>query len=71
MELRPEESNPCEAIRRYRRKGRERFLSDDEIGRLSERLSAQVAAIRFFLTTPNRSLQRLEFDHQLQVPARI
>lgn len=33
--LRPEGSNPCPGIRRYRRKGRERFLSDDEIRRLS------------------------------------
>ena len=35
MGLRPEGSNPCRGIRRYRRKGRERFLSDDEIRRLS------------------------------------
>ena len=40
MGLRPEGSNPCRGIRRYRRKGRERFLSDDEIRRLSARLSA-------------------------------
>ncbi len=58
MGLRPEDSNPCRGIRRYRRKGRERFLSDDEIRRLSERLSAhaeryprQVAAIRLLLLT--------------------
>ena len=38
MGMRPEGSNPCQGIRRYRRKGRERFLSDDEIRRLSERL---------------------------------
>ncbi|MCY4608153.1 MAG: tyrosine-type recombinase/integrase [bacterium] len=31
---RPEGSNPCRGIRRYRRKGRERFLSQDEIRRL-------------------------------------
>lgn len=31
---RPEGSNPCRDIRRYRRKGRERFLSEDEIRRL-------------------------------------
>ena len=30
--LRPEGSNPCRGIRRCRRKGRERFLSDDETG---------------------------------------
>ncbi len=58
MGLRPEGSNPCRNIRRYRRKGRERFLSDDEIRGLSEVLSAragecpgQVAAIRLLLLT--------------------
>ena len=35
MGLRPEGSNPCRGIKRYRRKGRERFLSDDEIRGLS------------------------------------
>ena len=39
MGLRPEGSNPCRGIRRYRRKGRERFLSDDEIRSLSAVLS--------------------------------
>ena len=39
MGLRPEGSNPCLGIRRYRRKGRARFLSDEEIRRLSARLS--------------------------------
>ncbi len=58
MGLRPEGSNPCRGIRRYRRKGRERFLSDEEIRRLSARLRAhetrwpqQVAAIRLLLLT--------------------
>ena len=58
MGLRPEGSNPCRGIRRYRRKGRERFLSDDEIRRLSTTLSAyaadrlgQVAVIRLLLLT--------------------
>ena len=58
MGLRPEGSNPCRNIRRYRRKGRERFLSDDEIRRLSkvlaahaDRRPAQVAAIRLLLLT--------------------
>ena len=58
MGLRPEGSNPCRGIRRYRRKGRERFLSDDEIRRLSARLAAhearwpqQVALIRLLLLT--------------------
>ena len=59
--LRPEGSNPCRGIRRYRRKGRERFLSDDEIRKLAERLSAhadrqplQVAFIRLLLLTGYR-----------------
>ncbi len=58
MGFRPEGSNPCRGIRRYRRKGRERFLSDEEIRRLSGRLSAhadrrprQVAVIRLLLLT--------------------
>ena len=58
MGMRPEGSNPCRGIRRYRRKGRERFLSDEEIRRLSARLAAhearrprQVAAIRLLLLT--------------------
>ena len=33
---RPEGSNPCHGIRRYRRKGRERFLSEEEVRRLGE-----------------------------------
>ena len=58
MGLRPEGSNPCRGIRRYRRRGRERFLSDDELRRLSGTLSAyaercpqQVAVIRLLLLT--------------------
>ena len=58
MGLRPQDSNPCRGIRRYSRKGRERFLSDEELRRLSRRLSAcsrrharQVAAIRLLLLT--------------------
>lgn len=58
MGLRPEGSNPCRGVRRYRRKGRERFLSDDELRTLAGVLSAragecpgQVAAIRLLLLT--------------------
>ena len=58
MGMRPENSNPCRGIRRYRRKGRERYLSGDEIRRLSARLAAhearwpqQVAVIRLLLLT--------------------
>ena len=58
MGMRPEGSNPCRGIKRYRRKGRERFLSDEDIRLLSARLGAhearrpqQVAAIRLLLLT--------------------
>ena len=64
--LRPDGSNPCRGIRRYRRKGRERFLSDDEIRELSAVLSAhadqcpgQVAAIRLLLLTGCRKSEVL------------
>ncbi|MDE0410474.1 MAG: integrase arm-type DNA-binding domain-containing protein [Alphaproteobacteria bacterium] len=66
MGLRPEGSNPCRGIKRYRRKGRERFLSEDEIRRLSVRLSArakryplQVAVIRLLLLTGCRKSEIL------------
>ena len=55
---RPEGSNPCKGIRRYRRKGRERFLSTEEIRRLGMALSHReetarmnVAIIRLLLLT--------------------
>ena len=58
MGLRPRDSNPCQGIRRYRRKGRERFLSDRELRRLSATLRAHegrrpllVAAVRLLLLT--------------------
>ena len=66
MGLRPEGSNPCRGVRRYRRKGRERFLSDDELRRLSARLSAhasrwpqQVAIVRLLLLTGCRKSEIL------------
>ena len=55
---RTEGSNPCRGIRRYRRKGRERFLSEEELRRLAGLLSAhesewplQAAAVRLLLLT--------------------
>ncbi|MDE0174883.1 MAG: site-specific integrase [Defluviicoccus sp.] len=66
MGLRPEGSNPCRGVRRYRRKGRERFLSDAEIRGLSRVLAAcadesprQVAAIRLLLLTGCRKSELL------------
>ena len=55
---RPEDSNPCKDIKRYRRRARERFLSPDEIRRVVEVLSRydktrtdQAAVIRLLLLT--------------------
>ena len=55
---RPEGSNPCRGIRRYRRKGRERFLSEEEVRRLGRVLARHegthpmcVAIIRLLLLT--------------------
>ena len=55
---RPEGSNPCVGIRRYRRKGRERFLSGEELHRLALTLDrheasrpVHVAFIRLLLLT--------------------
>ena len=55
---RPEGTNPCAGIRRYRRQGRERFLSTAEIRRLGEVLVRQetdhpqaTAIIRLLLLT--------------------
>ena len=66
MGLRPEGSNPCKGVRRYRRKGRERFLSDDELRRLSAVLSKyseafpqQVAIVRLLLLTGCRKSEIL------------
>ena len=66
MGLRPEGSNPCRGIRRYRRKGRERYLSDAEIGHLAAALSAhereqplEVAAVRLLLLTGCRKSEVL------------
>ena len=64
--MRPEGSNPCRGIKRYRRKGRERFLSDEEIRRLSavlsvraERRPSEVAAVRLLLLTGCRKSEIL------------
>ena len=54
---RPEDSNPCKDIKRYRRRARERFLSPDEIRRVVEVLNcydetrpAKANLIRLLLT---------------------
>ncbi len=55
---RPEGSNPCTGIRRYRRKGRERFLSEPELHRLAlvldsheARYPRETAFVRLLLLT--------------------
>ena len=59
---RPEGTNPCAGIKRYRRQGRERFLSTAEIRRLGEVLARHeadhpqaVAAIQLLLLTGCRA----------------
>ncbi len=66
MGMRPAGSNPCRGVKRYRRKGRERFLSDGELRRLSASLAAheprwpqQVAFIRLLLLTGCRKSEIL------------
>ena len=61
---RPEGSNPCRGIRRYRRRGRERFLTLDEYRRLGAALVARevaaprpAAAVRLLLLTGCRQGQ--------------
>ena len=44
---RPEDSNPCTGLRRYRRRGRERFLTAGEVRRLGAALVAREAASPF------------------------
>ncbi|MDE0408349.1 MAG: tyrosine-type recombinase/integrase [Alphaproteobacteria bacterium] len=63
---RPDGSNPCAGIRRYRRKGRERFLSETELRRLARVLDShegrhllQVAIIRLLLLTGCRKSEIL------------
>ena len=58
--LRPEGSNPCRGIRRYRRRNRDRFLSAAEFGRLGKALrgtkpSLAVPIIRLLALTGCRS----------------
>ncbi len=64
-----EGSNPCVGIRRYRRRGRERFLSAGEIRRLAAVLAAHetmeplpVAAIRLLLLTGSRKSEVLTLE---------
>ena len=66
---RPEDSNPCKGIKRYRRQERERFLSPREIRRLAAVLAhqesarpLQVALIRLLLLTGCRKSELLTLE---------
>lgn len=69
MGLRPEDSNYCRGVRRYRPRGHERFLPEDEIRNPAASLAAhtdrwplQVAAIRLLLLTGCRKSEILTLE---------
>ena len=73
--LRPDGSNPCRHVQRFREEKRERFLSDEEYRRLGETLKeverdgsethAAIAAIRLLMLTGCRlsEVQKLRWEH--------
>ena len=74
-ELRPDGSNPCRHVKRFKEKNRERFLSDEEYRRLgatlrdieadSSETAAAIAAIRLLMLTGCRlsEIQKLRWEH--------
>ena len=67
--FRPEGSNPCGNIRRYRRRGRERFLSKEEARRLGTVLKGHdghvlAAAVRLLLLTGCRKSEIMTLQWQ-------
>ena len=74
-ELRPDGSNPCRHMKRFKEKKRERFLSDEEYRRLgatlrdieadSSETAAAIAAIRLLMLTGCRlsEIQKLRWEH--------
>lgn len=71
--LRPAGSNPCRGVRRYRRNGRQRLLSDGEIRRLfvvllahADECPGQVAVIRLLLVTGCREREILTLQRSDQ-----
>ena len=73
--LRPDGSNPCRHVKRFREEKRERFLSDAEYRRLGETLKeierdgsetpSAIAAIRLLMLTGCRlsEIQKLRWEH--------
>ena len=70
--LRPDRSNPCYHVRKYREKKRERFLTADELARLGKALDGEeklarsaVTAFRLLLYTGARlsEIQTLKWEH--------
>ena len=70
--LRPDRSNPCYHVRKYKEKKRERFLTADELARLGKALdeeeslaSSAVTAFRLLLYTGARlsEIQTLKWEH--------
>ena len=74
-ELRPDGSNPCRHVKRFKEEKRERFLSDKEYQRLGTALreieqersetAAAIAAIRLLMLTGCRlsEIQKLRWEH--------
>ena len=74
-ELRPDGSNPCRHVKRFKEEKRERFLSDEEYQRLGAALreieqegsetGSAIAAIRLLMLTGCRlsEIQRLRWEH--------
>ena len=74
-ELRPDGSNPCRHVKRFKEEKRERFLSDEEYKRLGSALreieaegsetAAAIAAVRLLMFTGCRlsEIQKLRWEH--------
>ena len=74
-ELRPDGSNPCRHVKRFKEEKRERFLSDEEYQRLGAALkeieqersetAAAIAAVRLLMLTGCRlsEIQKLKWEH--------
>ena len=74
-EIRPDGSNPCRHVKRFKEEKRERFLSDEEYQRLGAALkeieqersetASAIAAIRLLMLTGCRlsEIQKLQWEH--------